>query len=294
MKFIHSFWSKPFSDASTNNNWNLRYHGGFPNAFLFYCSWTYSCLSIQKYYPNLHLVTDEEGMYIFRDVLKLLYKSFSTDLEKIDDYNPGLWALGKLHAYKIQDEPFCHLDGDVFLFGPVLDDVLHGKVFCQSFDEDTDQYAEIHPYIHKNFKNVPEAYNASLSDGIKLINAGILGGNDLSVFQEYTANAFELIDNNHDVLEQINVGLLNLYYEQFLFSNMVRRQNIEVASLFSEDGLEPNFAAFHQIPTHSRYVHLISHLKRSTEFMEQVVTRLQFEFPDYYERVSNHFKIRSI
>ncbi len=228
---------------------------------------------------------------MFRDILQLPYVSFSTDLEKIELYDPGLWALGKLYTYQIQDEPFCHLDGDVFLFGPVLDDMIQGRVFCQGFDSDVGQYAEIHPYIHENFYKVPKEYHADLSKGMNLINAGVIGGNDLDIFQRYTCKAFELIEANSDKLVDINVGLFNLYYEQFLFSNMVTMENIAVRTLFSIENGQPNFAAFHEIPLQSQYVHLISHLKRSTEFMEQLVVRLSTEFPKYYKKLLDYFKV---
>ncbi len=288
MKFIQSFWSKPFFDDTEKNNWNYRHFGGFHSSFLFYCSWTYSCLSIKKQYPNLHLVTDDRGIEIFKEALDLPYTSFSNDLNDLDNYNTKLWALGKLYTYKLQkNTPFCHIDGDVFLFDKVLDPILKSPVFYQSYDFDADQYHEIHEYIHQNFDNVPSEYHCDLSEKMKFINAGVIGGNNSDIFQRYTAKAFELIENNTSKLEDINQGLLNLYYEQFLLSNMVAKENIETASLFPKpnDDHNHNFAAFHQIPHGTTYVHLLSHLKKSTEFMEQVVVRLQLEYPDYYTRV---------
>lgn len=294
MKFIQSFWSKPFKDGINRHNWNYRHNGGFPSSFLFYCTWTYSCLSIKKYYPNLHLITDDEGIYFFKEVLDLPYDSFSCELNVLNDYDKGLWALGKLHAYRIQDESFCHIDGDVLLFGPVLDTLLESRVFCQSFDHNMDQYAEIHPYVHSNFSQVPEEFNANLDADIKLINAGVIGGNNIQVFQYYTSKAFELIERNVEKLKNINMGLFNLYYEQFLFSNILMQQNIQVDTLYPNTAGEPNFAAFHDIPRKSQYVHLISHLKKSTAFLELVVARLNIEFPEYYARLKEAFKYEAI
>tara|TARA_R110002020_G_scaffold63170_1_gene168625 strand:+ start:24728 stop:25612 length:885 start_codon:yes stop_codon:yes gene_type:complete len=290
MKFVQSFWSKPFDDALNQDNWNYRHNGGFPSAYLFYCSWTYSCLSIKKYYPNLHLITDSKGLYFFKEILGLPYVSFSDGLNALDDYHGGLWALGKLHTYRTQQEPFCHIDGDVFIFGPILDSILDSPVFCQSFDIDTDQYKEIHPYVHSHFKNVPIEFRADLNGDMKLLNAGIIGGHDLPLFQAYTEKAFALIDQNMEKLDGMNTGLFNLYYEQFLLSNMLEKKSISISPLFPKSSAEPNFAAFHDVPQKARYIHLISHLKKSTEFLEQVVARLYLEFPDYYNRLQEVFK----
>ena len=291
MKFIHSFWSKPIFDLAHQNNWNFRHNAGFPNVFLFYCSWIYSCLSIQRYYPNLHLVTDDYGIGIFKEALGLPYVSFSSALNDLKEYPEGAWALGKLYTYQIQTEPFCHIDGDVFLFGPVLDKILDAAVFCQSFDHNMAQYSEIHPHVHKNFRKVPDEFNLQESTTLKLINAGVIGGNDLDVFQLYTAKAFELVDNNKDKIVDINGGIFNLYYEQFLLSNIISRNNLDVATIYDEaDDNHIDFAAFHNLPNTNQYVHLISHLKMSTAYMEQVVVRLQLEFPHYYDRLEAFLK----
>lgn len=296
MKFVQSFWSKPFFDDTFKNNWNFRHHGGFPNPFLFYCAWTYSCLSIKKYYPDLHLITDDKGLEIFKDALKLPYASFSDSLNDLEDYHKGAWALGKLYTYRLQKEPFCHLDGDVFLFGKVLDPVLKSPLFCQSYDHDQYQYSEIHPYIHQHFENVPTAFEAELSDTIKYVNVGIIGGSAIDFFQEYTSKAFELIDENQDKLDDINTGLFNLYYEQFLLSNMLSVRKLAFASLYPKpnDGNAYNFAAFHHIPHKSQYIHLISHLKKTSEYLEQIVARLRLEFPDYYVRLRDYCQKKAL
>ena len=237
----------------------FRHNGGFPNAFLFYCSWTYSCLTIKKYYPNLHLVTDSKGVELFKNVLQLPYVTFSNALDDLKDYHKGAWALGKLYTYQQQQEPFCHIDGDVFFFGPILKELENKSIFCQSFDHNGIQYSEMHPYVHANFRDVPKAFEGDLSDTIKYFNVGIIGGSDIDLFQEYTAAAFRLIDQNQDKLDTINVTLFNLYYEQFLLSNVIAQRQKEVACLFSEPDREctHNFAAFHEIPNGSNYICLL-------------------------------------
>lgn len=290
MKLIHSYWSKPFFDQDNETDYRFRHFGGFPEAFLFYAAWSYSCLSIQKYYPNLHLITDDRGLEIFRDILKLPYASFSTEMNAMNSYPKSMWALGKLHAYRIQEEPFCHIDGDVFFFGKVLDPVLDAKILAQSFDYNEILYQAIHADVHDNFNKVPEEYQADLSEKIKLINAGVIGGHDLKFYQNYCAKAFELIDNNLDKLEDKKRVNLNLYCEQFLFSNLVKQQERDIQFLFPKMlKSEYDLTEFHMAPEHSQYVHLASTLKRFPEFLEQVVIRLYLEFPEYYDRLKKSY-----
>ena len=198
-----------------------------------------------------------------------------------------MWALGKLHAYRIQKEPFCHIDGDVFFFGKVLDPIFHGAIFCQSFDFNELLYQAIHKDVHDNFENVPEEFSADLSEEIKLINAGVIGGHDLDFFKHYCSRAFQLIDSNMDKLGEKSRVNLNLYCEQFLFSNLVKKEARAIEFLFPELlTSEYNLTQFHMAPEHSQYVHLASTLKRLPKFLEQVVIRLRLEFPDYFERLT--------
>lgn len=290
MRFLHSFWSKPLLSNQHTDNRLFRFNGGFPDQFSFLCAWTYSCLTIKKYYPDLHLVTDSHGIKIFKDILDLPYASFSNALDDLKDYHEGFWAVGKLRTYQLQDAPFCHIDGDIFFFGQVLDHLLGKPLFCQSYDYNNTQYSEIHPYVHKNFKKVDKAFQANLDQKIKFLNVGILGGTDIGLFQDYTQAAMKLIDANQDNLENINVSLLNLYYEQFLLSNITANRNIPFECLYpqADDEVNNNFVDFTGIPKRSQYIHLISAFKRSSQFMEQVVVRLLLEYPTYYQRVVNY------
>jgi hypothetical protein len=288
MKLIQSFWSKPFFDEEHQDDFRYRHFGGFPNAFLFYACWTYSCLSIKEYYPNLHLVTDDRGLEIFRDTLQLPYESFSTDLNELNNYPKSLWALGKLYTYRIQETPFCHIDGDVFFFGQVLDSIVDKDFFCQSFDFDEALYVSVQNQVKTHFDVIPKAFETDSFEDIRLINAGVIGGHDLPFFKEYANTAFQLIDQNIDKIHLINTGSFNLYFEQFLMSNMIHQSHREMGLLFPDPiTTDLLISRFHSLPNESQYVHLANTLKRETIFLEQVVSRFQAEYPEYFDHFSN-------
>ncbi len=80
-------------------------------------SWTLSCLNLRKFYENVELVTDEVGYRYLIEKLKLPYSSVRVELDCINTYPSSLWAIGKLYTYGIQNEPFIHVDGDVYIWG---------------------------------------------------------------------------------------------------------------------------------------------------------------------------------
>lgn len=66
---------------------------------------------------------------------------------------------------------------------------------------------EMKEYVH-NYGRIGE-YSA--------INAGILGGNNIQFFKDFTGKAFKIIDQNYKDLRKIDLGWFNLFYEQSLF-----------------------------------------------------------------------------
>lgn len=73
-------------------------------------SWALSCLKFKEIYNEIELVTDINGKHLLYDILELPYTNVVTKLDDLNDYNHNLWALGKLYAYKLQQEPFIHVE----------------------------------------------------------------------------------------------------------------------------------------------------------------------------------------
>lgn len=113
MKIVQSFWSKPML-MNDNSDAIFRSNGGWTDRIYFYMSWALSCLKFKEIYNEIELVTDINGKHLLYDILELPYTNVVTKLDDLNDYNHNLWALGKLYAYKLQQEPFIHVDSDVF------------------------------------------------------------------------------------------------------------------------------------------------------------------------------------
>jgi len=115
MRIIQSFWSKPLR-VSEDPSRAAKMNFGWPVRKYNYFSLALSCLQLASYYPDLELVTDDFGENLLIHKLQLPYKSVRSELNKLDDYHSGLWALGKIYSYSIQDGPFLHVDSDLFIF----------------------------------------------------------------------------------------------------------------------------------------------------------------------------------
>lgn len=206
MKIIQSYWSKPMR-INDNTEAVYRSNGGWCKKIYFYASWALSCLRLAKMYDDVELYTDSYGKHILYEMLELPYTNVSTDLECLDSLNHNLWAFGKIYTYSLQSQPFLHVDSDVYMWKKFDDRIMSADVVGQSLEENYVANIDYFNRIEKVLTYIPDAIRnarkTSPNDVIQL-NAGILGGNDMAFFREYTREAFMMVDKNYDSLSKLN------------------------------------------------------------------------------------------
>lgn len=144
--------------------------------------------------------------------------------------------------------------------------------------------------IEKVLTYIPDAIRnarkTSPNDVIQL-NAGILGGNDMAFFREYTREAFMMVDKNYDSLSKLNnisKGEFNMVFEQFLAYCLCCENKVNLQVILKG---EYRLSDFCNIPNYETYIHTIGTLKKFTNIGDYVLERLIFEFPEYYDRILN-------
>lgn len=288
MRILHSFWSKPFLKTQGINNWD-RSNGGWLERRYNYYSWALSCLKFNQFYEGIELYTDDFGHDLFVEKLKLPYKRVNVKLNQLDGYDPNLWALGKLVTYGLQEEPFLHADGDVFIWGKFRKECHNSPLVVQNLENDFDYYSDIFNELEKEFKHVPisilqhNEFNPRFSG----INAGILGGNDIEFIQEYVKIALKFVNENLPYISKINIGLFNNFYEQCLFRILADRSNSKIVPLLNYvndrfDGL----CDLTSVSNSRSYAHAVGIYKKRKETNQLVEYHLKSEFPEYYYRIN--------
>jgi hypothetical protein len=158
---------------------------------------------INKNYGECHLITDSRSKKYLKN---LPFKTISTELNKLNKQKSKNWALGKLLAYKIiseKNEPFLHLDYDVFLTKPLPENILNSDVLVQS--EEKYIYMTYGLSIFDIFVgNRYDLENVSKND--QAYNMGVFGGKDLSFIKEYAERAiqFTLDNKNKKLFEMLS------------------------------------------------------------------------------------------
>lgn len=258
-------------------------------------AWTLSCLQLHSYYEDVELYTNNEGGHWLIDLLHLPYTKVHTDLNSFSLLHPKIWASSKIYTYSLQKEPFIHVDGDIFLFSKLPEELTNAPLVCQNFEIATDYYTKTQKELIKYFSYFPSAVDKDFHSGkmINAVNAGLLGGHDIDFFQEYTKEAFLYIKNNSDHFENVDMDKFNVFFEQHLFYVLAKERNIPISSLFKDMHTDNGYAYIgniYETPYRLNYIHLMAHFKRDETTCLWMAEKLRTLYPDYFYRIVNLFK----
>ena len=286
---IQSFWSKPF--FKENDDLNARFKGGWLKANFFYYSCLLSCLKFKQNYGEVSLYTDDLGKELLIDKLEIPYSEIHLELNELQDYPAELWALGKVLTYSLQEKPFIHADTDVFIWDKLPLEFLNTDLFAQNLEVNFPKYSEVLEIVLNEFKAISKDLFPiyQRTNDVYAYNAGIIGGTSLVFFKELKSKVFEIIDANLDKLHLIDVGVLNMVYEQMLGFELATQKNLEIKFLKSQmNEAFTNVMKFHMVPIKETYIHTVGYAKRSIEMCEQLKYRLKYEFPKEYDKLNKN------
>lgn len=290
MKIVQSYWSKP-SQKSSGLHPNDRNSGGWLGKKHHYMSWTLSCLQLNKFYDEVELVTDKPGYDLLVNQLKLPYTNIKIVLDKLNDYHSDLWALGKLYAYSIQEQSFIHVDGDVFIWDRFPKKIEDSFLCAQNFETDEPGYDYVYDFVQANFKFIPGFLDNKENRHIRSVNAGILGGSNISFFREYTSIAFDFVNKNLDKMEGLDLGAFNMFYEQYLFYCLARDKRVDIKCLVDDQRkLLDKHVNFTGVPLNTSYIHTVGFYKKKLETGELLEYTLKTTYPNHYYNIINLLK----
>lgn len=293
MKIIQTFWSKPLFHSNQNVCQN-RYQGGWLNYRYFLLSMAYSCLTISRHYPHLELYTDTFGKSLFKDILQLPYYRYHTILDDLSEVDEAFWAFAKVKTYSVQNEPFLHVDNDVFIWHPFPQNIISADVACQSI-ENIDEFSltDYHlalDYIRKNVNSAPNIIRDSRCN--IAYNMGVFGGNDINFIQQYSKQAVTCFNSMYDaILHSGNLkGKFNVVFEQLLLKEFAQNYQEKVSFLVPNSEIDEilKFSTIETAQYESKYTHCIGQLKKVTYICEQIEFRMKYDFPSYYKRIMSY------
>ncbi len=288
MKAVWSLWTKPLV-AKRRSGWlTPRHH---------LLSWALSVELGSRHYPDTCLVTDDAGAAMLIDGLGLQFGTVSLALNALDDHNPDWWAIGKLYAYAEQEEPFVHIDNDVFLWEPLPEALGQAPVFAQ--------HPEWTPYgasfyrpesieydIRRHGGWMPAEFEHYMPVGgmIKAENCGIVGGTRTDFIRHYAQSAIRFIEHPANQAAWATRPKLEqdfVIFEQMMLSACLAYHQGRPDSPYADLSIGYLFDSYDAALTEADsvgYTHLVSGSKRHpqlSQYLEQIVAR---DFPHYHQR----------
>jgi hypothetical protein len=295
-KIIQTFWL-----PKTNNN-PLLHSSSFVCPEIHYMSWAFSCLQLTKFYDEVELHTNQAGKKILIDQLGLPYTKVHLSLESefMDELLPNMWAYCKIHTYSLQEESFLHVDGDVFIWEAFDEEMLQNPLIVQNIDENLSIYKQCLTSIQNKANFIPDWLTFDETQ-IRAFNAGIIGGNDILFFKEYTQLAFDFYDTNKSCLEELNnvTKHIHIVPEQFLPYVLAKKQNVKTVFqntkiVTPDNGEFSHFFEIDKVPYENNYIHLLGNSKKSKVYNDFVIFVLEQEYPEYFHKIITVYTERNI
>lgn len=263
MNIIQTFYSY------CNMNNPVMDNAGFLSPDMNWKSMAISCLLLKKHFGNVTLYCNERVRTLVMDQLKIPYDNIIVIPDFMENYKGcNLWALPKVYTYSLQRNPFLHVDCDWFMFEKLPDSILKSDIIGQNIEYDDQMYN--HCTLEKLISNGCELPELALREFkkepiLRVVNAGILGGNNIKFIQLYLRMIKRFISANKSLLHILNDGFVNSIYEQFFFYLLAKHEKQTLGLCTPGDKLSTRFDWLPMDLIHSPksgYMHLLANLKR--------------------------------
>jgi hypothetical protein len=261
-----------FASNSTKAGVTPKAFFGFNNESDFALSWVTSVKLAKLHFKNVVLVTDNWAWDNIFSKLDLPFDEVKLTLDFIDEAT-NMWAISKAHAILEMNEPFLHIDSDVFIWEALDKKYLMSNVLVQS-NESSNSYTQTDFYnqlekLHTLHFTGTNVYldNSNMSErDIYAYNCGVVGGNDVEFLRKWatqmveTANAIDSIIPSIDELDFAPFDTM-VWVEQSLLLLMAEHHNIDVYELV-ELGIDQSY-----------YTHLCGDVKRNGGLMKDLTNK---------------------
>lgn len=290
MRAVWSFWSAPHRE---------RGRWAWPSELHHALSWSLSVRTASRHYPDTWLYTDDAGAEYLAERLRLPFAHVSTALNALDGQDPDWWALGKIHTYRAQTEPFVHIDSDAFLWLPLPRYLEQARVLAQNPEHIEPGASFYQPErieqaaARAGFRLPPEwTWYRGRLDALRGECCGIYGGHDLGFIRHVAGLALDLL--NDPISRRTMAALddkprLMVVLEQFMPAAAIAYhrdlegspfRGVDISYLFPgiSDLFDPAQAA------RAGFTHLLGGVKKNRRVTRLLEDRVYRDDPRQYRR----------
>lgn len=273
MLYIHSMWSEPQKNYSEEKKMKSFIHS------------LYSVILVKKLGYKIHLYCDKEAynLYSLIPYDKIIIVDFSSD-----DINPFFWNWSKIKSQKLVNEPYVHIDNDVFLYKDVVGDSISSKkcsMIVQSVENEITMPDNFHrDYMGLNFNEVYGDFGVEwYKYNMWAYNCGVVGFSDVELKNKYLDLVYKLYlraSNENKIGEKYRSTLF--VGEQMLLYYVARQNNAKVFEIIPYDKMIKYLDyGWIVVGNEIGYCHMWGQVKFNDVVVNKIVERIKKEHPEY-------------
>lgn len=199
----------------------------------------------------------------------------------------AVWVQGKLLTYAQQQEPFVHIDSDVYLFNPLPERITSAGVLAQN-PEPVDRFSPWYaaepcaiavrthgdgciPAEWTRYQTSAQEQHAAC--------CGVFGGHRLDFIRDYSSTVLQLLQRNRHAFDYMSDKReFNPFFEQYLLVAWAKYHRVKIEYLFDfrDDAISGAPAA--------GFTHLMGAAKHDPKLAARVEQRVAKEWSEAYER----------
>lgn len=272
---IYSHYSRPQLDGNTRNEigWYTEKH--------FWIGFALSVYFSSKWFEKVAFYTDNTGS-MMASFFGIEFNEVHSDFNSLD-LPASLWSIPKIHAIARQQEPFLHIDSDVFLTKPLSQSYLTAQVLAQSYEHPRSK--SLYEFGLRKLKGdefyLTEDFRRGVYNRTKFtpVNCGIVGGNNIWVFRKYTEQVLEMVETNFLKFEDVPTHEYCVTLEQWFLSAFCHLYRMPVTVLLRDIKDADRIG----------YKHYIAARKRDKERCEKMEITASRLIPKQLKRIEQYF-----
>lgn len=259
-----SLWTKPCTDGKAH---------GYNNVEQMLESIILSANVVAKHYKDIHFYTDKLGYEWIKPHLDdLPFTKIEVCLDDLNWVEDQYWSLVKMYVYKLQKEPFIHIDNDVYVWEPFPQELLNHDFIFQEiewFNENSrTYYLDSLSLFEQAIPVGVEGFNAAYNCGV----FGCTNNKSVELMEEYYSLGEQLVHNalnNEEIKEELKNNshrswLGTILIEQVIIYSIIKQKGIYSVGTILDD------ARFRDM----KYSHTLAHYKRNRIIVNKVRERV--------------------
>jgi len=254
------------------SNWSNSGNLGFGSQNDYVLSLALAAKYAKKIFGEVHFYGDRQSISLIEG--KVAFDKTFDSLEALNSRGiPYISAYPRAYVYSLMDQPFVHINSDVYIWEPLPEKCLNAEVFCQGIEYD---------FFNKGIDQLKQSGfigNALweeyvLNKSVQFVpRMEIFGGQNIEWIRKYASDILHMIECPANLValkrKMFSPQIINIALEQWY--NVVRSyyDEIFITTLCSDDKSCP-----------IKYTHFISDAKKDHSVLSVLRARCNKEFPD--------------